>query len=166
MGTAHHAPAHAGRTSRTVPPQLFTNNPRLSASPLLWEPKKREPRPERIARILTSDERLYQREFWEFFSVEGMGDTRRFAEIGSAVRGMNARKRSEACSRVEHDFMAAFDILCHQVPGFRDRLLDATLTGMLSDFSARNITWYVNIHRHLNPDSRELSRREGVMRRF
>ena len=125
------------------------------------EPKKREPRPERIARILTSDERLYQREFWEFFSVEGMGDTRRFAEIGSAVRGMNARKRSEACSRVEHDFMAAFDILCHQVPGFRDRLLDATLTGMLSDFSARNITWYVNIHRHLNPDSRELSQREG-----
>ena len=125
------------------------------------EPKKREPRPERIARILTSDERLYQREFWEFFSVEGMGDTRRFAEIGSAVRGMNARKRSEACSRVEHDFMAAFDILCHQVPGFRYRLLDATLTGMLSDFSARNITWYVNIHRHLNPDSRELSQREG-----
>ena len=129
--------------------------------PYYGEPKKREPRPERIARIFTSDERLYQREFWEFFSVEGMGDTRRFAEIGSAVRGMNARKRSEACSRVEHDFMAAFDILCHQVPGFRDRLLDATLTGMLSDFSARNITWYVNIHRHLNPDSRELSQREG-----
>ena len=129
--------------------------------PYYGEPKKREPRPERIARILTSDERLYQREFWEFFSVEGMGDTRRFAEIGSDVRGMNARKRSEACSRVEHDFTAAFDILCHQVPGFRDRLLDATLTGMLSDFSARNITWYVNIHRHLNPDSRELSRREG-----
>ena len=129
--------------------------------PYYGEPKKREPRPERIARILTSDERLYQRELWEFFSVEGMGDTRRFAEIGSAVRGMNARKRAEACSRVEHDFMAAFDILCHQVPGFRDRLLDATLTGMLSDFSARNITWYVNIHRHLNPDSRELSQREG-----
>ena len=129
--------------------------------PYYGEPKKREPRPERIARILTSDERLYQREFWEFFSVEGIGDTRRFAESGSAVRGMNARKRSEACSRVEHDFMAAFDILCHQVPGFRDRLLDATLTGMLSDFSVRNITWYVNIHRHLNPDSRELSQREG-----
>ena len=129
--------------------------------PYYREPKKREPRPERIARILTSDERLYQREFWEFFSVEGMGDTRRFAEIGSDVRGMNARKRAEACSRVEHDFMAAFDILCHQVPGFRDRLLDAALAGMLSDFSARNITWYVNIHRHLNPDSRELSQREG-----
>jgi len=129
--------------------------------PYYGEPKKREPRPERIARILTSDERLYQREFWEFFSVEGMGDTRRFAEIGSDVRGMNARKRAEACSRVEHDFTAAFDILCHQVPGFRDRLLDAALAGMLSDFSARNITWYVNIHRHLHPDSRELSRREG-----
>ena len=129
--------------------------------PYYGEPKKREPRPERIARILTSDERLYQREFWEFFSVEGMGDTRRFAEIGSDVRGMNARKRAEACSRVEHDFTAAFDILCRQVSGFRDRLLDAALAGMLSDFSARNITWYVNIHRHLHPDSRELSRREG-----
>ena len=129
--------------------------------PYYGEPKKREPRPERIARILTSDERLYQREFWEFFSVEGMGDTRRFAEIGSAVRGMSARKRAEACNRVEHDFTAAFDILCHQVSGFRDRLLDAALAGMLSDFSARNITWYVNIHRHLNPDSRELSQREG-----
>ena len=129
--------------------------------PYYGEPKKRESRPERIARILTSDERLYQREFWEFFSVEGMGDTRRFAEIGSDVRGMNARKRAEACSRVEHDFTAAFDILCRQVSGFRDRLLDAALAGMLSDFSARNITWYVNIHRHLNPDSRELSQREG-----
>ena len=129
--------------------------------PYYGEPKKREPRPERIARILTSDERLYQRELWEFFSVEGMGDTRRFAEIGSDVRGMSARKRAEACSRVEHDFTAAFDILCHQVPSFRDRLLDAALAGMLSDFSARNITWYVNIHRHLNPDSRELSQREG-----
>ena len=100
--------------------------------PYYGEPKKRESRPERIARILTSDERLYQRELWEFFSVEGMGDTRRFAEIGSDVRGMNARKRAEACSRVEHDFMAAFDILYHQVPGFRDRLLDAALAGMLS----------------------------------
>ena len=129
--------------------------------PYYGEPKKRESRPERIARILTTDERLYQREFWEFFSVEGMGDTRRFAEIGSDVRGMNARKRAEACSRVEHDFTAAFDILCRQVSGFRDRLLDAALAGMLSDFSARNITWYVNIHRHLNPDSRELSQREG-----
>ena len=151
---------------RDVPPERYHPNylPTIRdylRRPYYREPKKREPRPERIARILTSDERLYQREFWEFFSVEGMGDTRRFAEIGSAVRGMNARKRAEACSRVEHDFTAAFDILCHQVPGFRDRLLDATLTGMLSDFSARNITWYVNIHRHLNPDSRELSQREG-----
>ena len=151
---------------RDVPPERYHPNylPTIRdylRRPYYGAPKKREPRPERIARILTSDERLYQREFWEFFSVEGMGDTRRFAEIGSDVRGMNARKRAEACSRVEHDFMAAFDILCHQVPGFRDRLLDAALAGMLSDFSARNITWYVNIHRHLNPDSRELSQREG-----
>ena len=151
---------------RDVPPERYHPNylPTIRdylRRPYYGEPKKREPRPERIARILTSDERLYQREFWEFFSVEGMGDTRRFAEIGSDVRGMNARKRAEACSRVEHDFTAAFDILCRQVSGFRDRLLDAALAGMLSDFSARNITWYVNIHRHLHPDSRELSRREG-----
>ena len=151
---------------RDVPPERYHPNylPTIRdylRRPYYGEPKKREPRPERIARILTSDERLYQREFWEFFSVEGMGDTRRFAEIGSDVRGVSTRKRAEACSRVEHDFTAAFDILCHQVPGFRDRLLDAALAGMLSDFSARNITWYVNIHRHLNPDSLELSQREG-----
>ena len=71
------------------------------------EPKKREPRPERIARILTSDERLYQREFWEFFSVEGMGDTRRFAEIGSDVRvtkppTTNIMRRKEKSTRVRN----------------------------------------------------------------
>ena len=56
--------------------------------------------------------------------------------------------------------MAAFDSLCARLPGFRDRLLDATLTGMLSDFSARHIAWYLNIQKHLAPTVGEILARK------
>ena len=71
---------------------------------------------------------------------------------------LRGRKKPER--RLKNAYLCAFSELCERIPRFRDRLLEATLTGTLSDFSARNVAWYVNIHRYLKPTSTEISVRE------
>ena len=119
-----------------------------------------QPMAERIVRILTDDEALREKEFWAFFTVEGMGDEQSLEHRNDTALIWDAARAKEAREKIKNAYLCAFSELCERIPGFRDRLLEATLTGTLSDFSARNVAWYVNIHRYLKPTSTEISVRE------
>ena len=149
------------RLMRDVPPEQY--HPEYLREiryylcrPFQDEPFTRESHAERIVRILTEDEGLREKEFWAFFTAEGMGDTQAILTSSTGTRAGDAQENQ----LLESQLMAAFDSLCARLPGFRDRLLDATLTGMLSDFSARHIAWYLNIQKHLAPTVGEILARK------
>ena len=80
-----------------------------------------------------------------FFTVEGMGDEQSLEHRNDTALIWDAARAKEAREKIKNAYLCAFSELCERIPGFRDRLLEATLTGTLSDFSARNVAWYVNI---------------------
>ena len=149
------------RLMRDVPPEQY--HPEYLREiryylcrPYQDEPFTRESHAERIVRILTEDEGLREKEFWAFFTAEGMGDTQAILTSSTGTRAGDAQENQ----LLESQLVAAFDSLCARLPGFRDRLLDSTLTGMLSDFSARHIAWYLNIQKHLAPTVGEILARK------
>ena len=82
------------------------------------------------------------RAFWEFFRVEGLGAS--YLLTDWAPQAWN------------HVIVT----LCATEPGFRERLLHDSLGALLNDFSAKNILWYLRVHRLIDPQPHEILDRE------
>lgn len=82
--------------------------------------------------------------FWKFFEVEGMGGN-------YTLNGW---------------LPEAWDLsvvtLCKQDAGIRARMLDESLGALLRDFSAKNIAWYLRVHRVLEPTQQEIFAMQGT----
>ena len=99
----------------------------------------------KMAALLTESNGILFAEFWAIFRVEGMGS------------------HFELTNRNNGDaWLAAIAILCDTMLGFRDRILDESLGALLRDFSANNTTWYLRVHRDLDPTPEEIAARAGT----
>ncbi|GAB3410224.1 hypothetical protein GCM10027515_30300 [Schumannella luteola] len=85
--------------------------------------------------IRADRQRFLERELWAMFRVEGAG----VAQLAPV--------------------MAAFLDLVADHPKLRGRLIDAALSGLLSDFSAHDVGWYLQVLRALDPDAAEVAAR-------
>lgn len=80
-----------------------------------------------------------EREFWALFRVEGMGANYQLVE------------------RTGPAWDAAVLALCQDDPAFRERLLVESREALLRDFSAKNIAWYLRMHRLADPAAHEVA---------
>lgn len=93
---------------------------------------------------LLADPAGMERAFWPTFASEAMGANHNLTT-------------SYTTPIVE----AAVQLLVAESPGFRERLLDESLGGLLRDFGARNVVWPVRMHRLTDPSPAEVAARQA-----
>ncbi|RGE46924.1 hypothetical protein DZC30_00460 [Comamonas testosteroni] len=81
--------------------------------------------------------------FWRFFEIEGLGSDYTLTDYQSPA------------------WNAAIEQLGQSQSGFRERAIDASLDALLRDFSARNILWYLQVQRVLQPTAQEVAARQS-----
>lgn len=96
---------------------------------------------EAVLRDLRAFPQALERELWDLFD---------FAELGAHGALVNYRREQ---------WNHAFAVLAAQEPGFRQRLLDESLGCLLKDWSAKNITLALQLHRLLVPTAAEITAR-------
>lgn len=96
----------------------------------------------RMAAHLQAHADLLEQEFRALFCVEGMGVHHFLVEHAAPA------------------WDAAVLELCKADAAFRQRLLDESLDALLRDFSAKNIAWYLRMHRLVDPVAQEIAARQ------
>lgn len=96
-----------------------------------------------IIQGLQSHGSLPMHAFWLFFEIEGLGADYTLTDYQSAA------------------WNAAVEQLSQSQSGFRERAIDASLDALLRDFSARNILWYLQVQRTLQPTAQEVAARQS-----
>lgn len=96
-----------------------------------------------IVQGLQSHGGLPMHAFWRFFEIEGLGCDYTLTDYQSPA------------------WNAAVEQLGQSQSGFRERAIDASLDALLRDFSARNILWYLQVQRALQPTAQEVAARQS-----
>jgi len=88
---------------------------------------------------------------WQFFLAHGL---RLFFSVEGAANGISDQEKERRTNVMTE--------ISDESPEFRARILDETLGALLRDFSAYGVSFYLHLHRHLEPKRVEVLARQST----